>query len=116
MGTKALPFVLALLAAAVVGSVAEAGQTTMASYYGNESGSKTASGQRFNEAAMTAAHRSYPFGTKLKVTRGSRSVVVTVNDRGPFVRGRGIDVSKGAARALAMMKCGVCRVAYEKVD
>src|SRR5882757_9209942 len=60
----------------------------MASYYGNESGNKTASGQRMNASAMTAAHRSLPFGTKLKVTHGGRSVVVTINDRGPFIRGR----------------------------
>src|SRR4051812_20718114 len=53
----------------------------IASFYGNESGSKTASGQRFNQNAMTAAHRSLPFGTKLRVTHGSRSVVVTINDR-----------------------------------
>ena len=55
----------------------------MASYYGNESGSKTASGQRFNENAMTCAHRSLPFGTKLRVIHRGQSVVVTVNDRGP---------------------------------
>ena len=71
----------------------------MASFYGNESGSKTASGQRFNQNAMTCAHRSLPFGTKLRVTHGGRSVVVTVNDRGPFVRGRVLDLSTGAARA-----------------
>ena len=59
----------------------------IASFYGNESGSKTASGQRFNQNAMTAAHRSLPFGTKLKVTHGGRSIVVTINDRGPFIRG-----------------------------
>ena len=59
----------------------------MASFYGNESGSKTASGQRFNQNAMTAAHRTLPFGTKLRVTHGGRSVVVTINDRGPFIRG-----------------------------
>src|SRR5215813_2633710 len=63
----------------------------VASYYGSESGSKTASGQRFNQNAMTCAHRSLPFGTKLKVSSGGRSVVVTVNDRGPFVRGRVLD-------------------------
>src|ERR1044072_6064790 len=51
----------------------------MASYYGNESGSKTASGARFNQNAMTAAHRRLPFGTKLRVTHGGRSVVVTIN-------------------------------------
>ena len=58
----------------------------VASFYGNESGSQTASGQRFNQNAMTCAHRSLPFGTKLRVSHGGRSVVVTVNDRGPFIR------------------------------
>ena len=52
-----------------------------------------------NPNAMTAAHRSLPFGTKLRVTHGGRSVVVTINDRGPFVRGRVLDLSTGAARA-----------------
>src|SRR3569623_1521646 len=65
----------------------------MASYYGNESGSRTASGPRFNQNAMTAAHRSLPFGTKLRVTHRGQSVVVTVNDRGPFIRGRVLDLS-----------------------
>jgi rare lipoprotein A len=74
----------------------------IASHYGNESGSRTASGQRFNQNAMTAAHRSLPFGTKLRVTHGGRSVVVTINDRGPFVRGRVLDLSTGAARAIGL--------------
>jgi rare lipoprotein A len=74
----------------------------VASFYGNESGRQTASGQRFNENAMTCAHRSLPFGTKLRVTHGGRSVIVTVNDRGPFVRGRVLDLSTGAARALGI--------------
>jgi rare lipoprotein A len=74
----------------------------VASFYGNESGSKTASGERFNENAMTCAHRSLPFGTKLRVTHGGRSVVVTVNDRGPFVHGRVLDLSTAAARALGI--------------
>src|SRR5260370_24291895 len=82
----------------------------MASYYGNESGSKTASGQRFNQNAMTAAHRTLPFGTKLRVTHGDRSVVVTINDRGPFVRGRVLDLSTGAARAVGLTGAGVGRV------
>src|SRR3954449_2981859 len=79
----------------------------MASYYGNESGSRTASGQRFNQGAMTCAHRSLPFGTKLRVTHGGSSVVVTVNDRGPFVRGRVLDLSTGAARAIGLTGAGV---------
>ena len=83
----------------------------IASYYGNESGSKTASGQRFNQNAMTCAHRSLPFGTRLKVTHGDRSVVVTVNDRGPFVRGRVLDLSTAAARAVGLG--GVGRVFAE---
>ena len=85
----------------------------IASFYGNESGSKTASGQRFNQNLMTAAHRTLPFGTKLRVTHGDRSVVVTVNDRGPFVRGRVLDLSTGAARAIGITSAGVGRVTAE---
>ena len=88
----------------------------MASYYGNESGSKTASGQRMNASAMTCAHRSLPFGTRLRVTLGGRSVVVTVNDRGPFVRGRVLDLSTGAARAIGLTGAGVGRVTAEVVS
>jgi rare lipoprotein A len=88
----------------------------MASFYGNESGSKTASGQRFNQNAMTAAHRSLPFGTKLRVTHGGSSVIVTINDRGPFVRGRVLDLSTGAARAIGLTGAGVGRVTAEVVS
>jgi peptidoglycan lytic transglycosylase len=85
----------------------------MASFYGNETGSKTASGQRFNQNALTCAHRSLPFGTKLRVTHGDRSVIVTVNDRGPFVRGRVLDLSTAAARAVGITGSGVGRVVAE---
>jgi rare lipoprotein A len=85
----------------------------VASFYGNESGSKTASGQRFNQNAMTAAHRSLPFGTRLRVTHGGRSVVVTINDRGPFIRGRVLDLSTAAARAVGLTSAGVGRVTAE---
>jgi rare lipoprotein A len=88
----------------------------MASYYGNESGSRTASGQRFNQNALTAAHRSLPFGTKLRVTHGGSSVIVTINDRGPFVRGRVLDLSTGAARAIGLTGAGVGRVTAEVVS
>lgn len=88
----------------------------MASYYGSESGSRTASGQRMNSNAMTCAHRSLPFGTKLRVTHGGSSVVVTVNDRGPFVRGRVLDLSTGAARAIGLTRAGVGRVTAEVVS
>jgi rare lipoprotein A len=87
-----------------------------ASYYGNESGSRTASGQRFNQNAMTAAHRSLPFGTRLRVTHRGQSVVVTVNDRGPFIRGRVLDLSKGAARAIGLTGAGVGHVTAEVVS
>jgi rare lipoprotein A len=85
----------------------------MASFYGNESGSKTASGQRFNQNALTCAHRSLPFGTKLRVTHGDRSVIVTVNDRGPFVHGRVLDLSTAAARAVGIAGAGVGRIVAE---
>jgi rare lipoprotein A len=77
-------------------------QTGVASVYSTESGSKTTSGQKLDPAALTAAHRTLPLGSKVTVTNKSngRSVVVTINDRGPFVRGRVIDVSPAAARAL----------------
>ena len=88
----------------------------VASYYGNEAGSKTASGQRFNQNAMTAAHRSLPFGTKLRVTHRGQSVVVTVNDRGPFIKGRVLDLSTGAARAIGLTSAGVGRVTAEVVS
>jgi rare lipoprotein A len=79
-----------------------ADQTGIASVYSHESGSGTASGQKLNTGELTAAHRSLPFGTKVKVTnqRNGRSVIVTINDRGPFVRGRVIDVTPAAAREL----------------
>jgi rare lipoprotein A len=90
-----------------------ANQTGVASVYSHESGSGTASGQKLNREAFTAAHRTLPFGTKVKVTNKSngRSVVVTINDRGPFVRGRVIDVTPAAARVLGFS--GLTQVALD---
>lgn len=85
----------------------------IASFYGNESGSKTASGERFDENALTAAHRSLPFGTRLRVHHRGRSVVVRINDRGPFIKGRVLDLSKGAARAVGLTASGVGHVTAE---
>jgi rare lipoprotein A len=102
-----------LEANASIGPTGRRSFSGVASFYGNEAGNKTASGQRFNQHAMTAAHRSLPFGTKLKVTHGSRSVVVTINDRGPFIRGRVLDLSKGAAHAIGLTGRGVGRVVAE---
>ncbi len=91
------------------------GSSGMASYYGSESGSRTASGARFVPSAMTAAHRTLPFGTKVRVTNrhNGRSVVVTINDRGPFIRGRVIDLSSGAAGVIGMRSSGVAPVSLE---
>ncbi|ADU50148.1 rare lipoprotein A [Thermaerobacter marianensis DSM 12885] len=85
-------------------------QTWTASWYGEESGSVTASGERFDPQAMTAAHRTLPFGTRLEVCYGGRCVVVRVNDRGPYVPGRDLDLSRGAAEALGMTEAGVAPV------
>lgn len=88
----------------------------LASFYGAESGPLTASGRRFNPAAMTAAHRCLPFGTQLRVTHNGRTVFVTINDRGPFIRGRLLDLSEGAARAIGITRAiGVARVECEVV-
>ena len=80
--------------------------------------SKTASGERMNPAAMTAAHRSLPFGSKVRVInkRNGKAVVVRINDRGPFVRGRIVDVSTGAAGVLGMKSSGVAPVRVELVS
>lgn len=90
-----------------------------ASYYGNQHHNKlTASGERFDQNALTAAHRTLPFGTRVRVTntRNSQSVVVRINDRGPFVRGRIIDLSKAAFERIASTRAGVIRVRLERVD
>ncbi|MFV3367802.1 septal ring lytic transglycosylase RlpA family protein [Pseudomonas sp. NY15435] len=87
-----------------------------ASYYGKaHHGKRTASGERFNQNALTAAHRTLPFGTRVKVTNldNGRSVVVRINDRGPFGRGRIIDVSKAAAEQLNMLRSGTAPVRLE---
>jgi len=76
---------------------------------------KTASGERFNKNAMTAAHRTLPMGTRVRVTntRNGRSVVVRINDRGPYGKGRIIDLSEAAARQLGMIDAGVAPVQLE---
>lgn len=85
----------------------------MTSWYGTESGTRTASGQRFNPEGLTAAHRSLPFNSVLTVTYAGRSIKVRVNDRGPAKwTHRDLDLSKGAARALGMVKTGVVRTCW----
>lgn len=106
-----------LIAAAIVlfTTFASAAQCGTASWYGSESGSVTASGQHFNPKGMTAAHRSFPFGTKVIVTYEGKSVVVTINDRGPFHKGRIIDLSEGAAKKLDLKKDGTGHVCIEEL-
>ena len=85
----------------------------MASYYGNElAGNRTANGERFDPGELTAAHRTLPFGSMVRVTNMSTgdSVIVRINDRGPFSRGRVIDVSHAAAREIGMQRSGTARV------
>jgi rare lipoprotein A len=87
-----------------------------ASWYGAaHEGRRTANGETFRSAAMTAAHRSLPFGTRVRVTREgtARSVVVRINDRGPFVKGRIIDLSRAAAQAIGIS--GVAGVSLTKL-
>jgi rare lipoprotein A len=90
-------------------------QHGMASWYGHGRG--TASGERFNRRALTAAHRSFPFNTLVRVTnqRNGRSVIVRINDRGPFGGGRIIDVSEAAAEQLGMKRAGVVPVTLERL-
>ena len=88
----------------------------VASFYGKGfHGRRTASGERFDQNDMTAAHKTLPFGTRVRVTHlnNGRSVVVVVNDRGPFVRGRVIDLSRGAAGRIGMVNSGVAKVRLE---
>lgn len=91
----------------------------VASWYGSQyHGRQTASGEVFDMYRLTAAHRELPFGTRLRVTHvaNQRHVVVVVNDRGPFIRGRDLDLSYGAARELAMVEEGVARVRIERLN
>jgi rare lipoprotein A len=95
---------------------ARAGQSFdgLASFYSYE-GSKSASGQKIEHGALTAAHRTLPFGTRVRVSDPStgKSVIVTINDRGPFARGRVLDVSTSAAKILDMIDKGVIHVHAE---
>jgi rare lipoprotein A len=91
----------------------------MASYYGRElAGNRTASGERFNPQALTAAHRTLPMGSRVRVTNQSngRSVVVRINDRGPFAHGRVVDVSLAAAHKISMVSRGTAMVKLELVN
>lgn len=110
-------FLTALAAAFLFAATPTYASTMKASWYdcvkpGECSRHKiTASGERFNPNALTAAHKSLPFGTRLKVTYKGRTVIVRVNDRGPFIKGRHLDLSRAAARKIGCR--GVCVVKVE---
>ncbi len=90
----------------------------VASWYGpGLHGRQTANGEIYNQMALTAAHKELPFGTYLRVTnlKNGKQVVVKINDRGPYIDGRDIDLSKGAAIALGMIHPGVIKVRIEKL-
>ncbi len=116
LGAAALAVMTACMAA--TGAQAANGKTSCgsASWYALKS--KTASGEMMNPAAMTAAHKTLPLGSRVKVTNlnNSRTVVVRINDRGPFVKGRMIDLSKGAAQKLGFVGAGHARVQIEPAD
>jgi rare lipoprotein A len=89
-----------------------------ASFYGPRfHGRRTANGERFDRFGLTAAHRTLPFGSLLRVTypRSGRSIVVRVNDRGPYIRGRDLDLSEGAALRIGMHRAGVARLQVQRL-
>ena len=91
-------------------------QVGVASYYSDSlAGETTANGESYDPGALTAAHRTLPFGTRVAVRRidNDRSVIVRINDRGPFAHGRIIDLSRAAAAALQMLRAGITRVELE---
>lgn len=96
-------------------SSASAAECGRASWYALRS--MTANGEMMNPSAMTAAHKSLPFGTRIKVVNKSngKSVVVRINDRGPFIRGRIVDLSKAAARHIGMIHSGHAAVCYTRL-
>jgi rare lipoprotein A len=122
---KRLAVVLAIAAAACGGRAPETTTTTvehgittqrgLASWYGESQ--MTASGERFDRHALTAAHRSFRFGTRVRVTnqRNGRSVIVRINDRGPYSHNRIIDLSEAAARELHMIDAGVVPVTLQVI-
>src|SRR5262249_36217481 len=104
--------------AALTGAVGET-QTGLAAYYNRRlHGRRTASGERFNNAALTTAHQTLPFGTKVRVTntKNNKSVVLRVKERGPTQPGRIVDVSRAAAERLGMVRAGLTEVKLEVVE
>lgn len=94
--------------------VQSAQEEVIASWYGEKyRGRTTANGEVFNPDLPTAAHKTLPFGTRVKCTLGSRSVIVRINDRGPFVKGRSLDLSRAAFAQLAHPDAGLIKIKIE---
>lgn len=114
MGLMSLVYISSAISTPATSHLPHFTKNGLASWYGGSffQSRKTAQGQRFDNNALTAAHRSLPFGTKVRVwsPKTHRSVIVTINDRGPFARHRIIDVSKKAAIELGMLRYGVVPV------
>lgn len=116
-----ITLVMALIALTLTSTVANAGshkakgRTANISWYGKtHHGRKTASGKRFNMHAMTAAHKTLPFGSRVEIInpRNQKRVIVTINDRGPYHGNRKFDVSRAAAQRLGMIKSGTANIQY----
>ena len=112
---KVVKSFIILIIIIILNSSSNIGEKIMvASYYHNSlHGRKTANGEIYDENKLTCAHKTLPFGTVLQVSRGEDTVIVVVNDRGPFIRGRDLDLSFAAAKQLRMIQKGVIKVKYE---
>lgn len=110
-----LSFLIIIVGFTTLQAQTQSGKATF--YAKGATGARTANGERLHHDSMTCAHRTYPFGTLLKVTnpKNGKEVIVRVNDRGPFVKGRIIDLSWGAAKALGIIAQGVAMVEVKKV-
>jgi rare lipoprotein A len=117
LNKRVVAFACCAASAALFISPPASAQQGKASWY-SLPGNKTACGERMNPRALTAAHRLLPCGTRIKVTnrKNGKSVVVRVNDRGPFVRGRVVDVSKSAGAKLGMIGTGTASVSVSVLD
>jgi rare lipoprotein A len=108
---------VAVAACLSLSNFAEGNEIGIASFYSTKTGTKTASGIKLKDNEYTAAHRTLKFGTKVKVTnlRNKKSIVVTITDRGPFIKGRIIDVTRAGAKALGFYERGLDTVKIEVV-
>lgn len=108
---------LATPSVSIFGQISQVIHNARASWYGREHhGKMMANGQRFDETKLTAAHKAIPFGTKLLLrSKSGKTVVVEVTDRGPWVKGRDLDISLAAARALGIASEGISMISYQTV-